>query len=512
MPATDRIQDKVSNESHFRVDHLQTDIRRRSINGGTQTLIAQAAKVIVQMASMALFARLLSPEDYGLFGIVMGITAFGTIIRDMGLSTATIQTEVLSHSQSSTIFWVTISQSLLLALLTVATAPLVCAFFKDDRLFSLLAVMSSSYVIWAAGSQHLALLRRQMRYTALSYIEVSSVTLGVLIGVAAAFSGAKIWSLVYAQVAIASISTIGSWIACKWRPGLPARGTGVRPMLRFGQHLTGFSLLSYLNRNLDNLLIGRWCGTSVLGLYDRAYQIHMFPAMQVCWPVASVAIGALSRLRHEPNRFNEYSRTAVLLACTVSMPAIAYLFVKADLVVSLLLGNQWMESVPLLRALALAAFIDPILISFNWICVAGNQTSKLFRARVAQSILTVAAFLIGIRWGAMGVALAVSVTRLIVVIPTLLYCSKNTTFKKGELLAAPLPPAIAAAIAGVLVGIIRVGGDRTSQIIEIACSGIVFTLIYFSILILFPRSRRTLIALLDTLKPIRPAILDEHKT
>ena len=267
-------------DEHFRTEHLHADLVKRSASGGAAILLSQAAKLFLQTLSMVLLARLLTPTDYGLFGLAITVTAFGIAFRDLGLPSATLQSNEIDHRQVSTLFWLTIAQSVVIAAATIAAAPLIAQYFKEPILAPLLVVLSGSSVLYSLGSQHQALLRRQMRFSQLSLVEVISMLLGVTTAIVAAWCGAKFWALAYMQVAMMGALTAGHWIVCNWRPGPPFAGASVRPLLKFGRNLTATSICAYLSRNLDNLLIGHYCGISSLGLYEKAFQLHMLPLEQ----------------------------------------------------------------------------------------------------------------------------------------------------------------------------------------------------------------------------------------
>jgi O-antigen/teichoic acid export membrane protein len=148
----------------------------------------------------------------------------------------------------------------------------------------------SAFIFGGLTVQHEALLRRQMRLAAVATIEVSSITAGILTAIICAWAGLGYWALVWMNIARAVTNAAGVWLASAWRPGRPVRRSGVRSMLSFGGYLTGFSLVNFFARNLDNILIGRFCGAQSLGFYEKSYSMLLLPLGQITAPITGVAI------------------------------------------------------------------------------------------------------------------------------------------------------------------------------------------------------------------------------
>lgn len=477
----------LTEEVHFSTDHLSADLGKRTVKGGFVTLLSQVLRLALQIGSMVLLARLLTPEDYGLFGIVSAVTALGLIIKDMGLAAATLSSRTINHTQVSNLLWITVGRNVALAVVTCAIAPLVAMFYGDWRLTPLLVAMASTFVILSFGSQHQALLRRQMRFQSLAAIDITSMLLGVLVAVLCASLGAQIWALVGMQMGIAIGSTIGSWLLCNWRPGPPRRQVGNDNLLEFGKQIVAFQVLEYCVRNVDSLLIGRWCGPGILGLYDRAFQLHMIPAQNICWPIGAVILGTLSRVRSEAQRFNRYAILTIFSSSCVCMPIIAFLFVTSHEAVSLLLGNNWMGAVDIFRALAPAAFFDSIVVSLGWIFVASNLGDRLLKCSVVQTVASIVGFFIGIQWGAVGVAIVLSVIKTIAPMSTIFYCTRNTDISAIELLKAPIAPILASVIAAVIC--LVCGANGHVSFIQFLGDALIFAVSYICVLACFSTTR-----------------------
>ncbi len=394
----------------FETEHLRENLGTRSARGGLVTLGSQGVKFALTLGSTAVLARLLTPGDFGLVAMVAAIVGFATLFKDLGLSMATIQREKINHSQISTLFWINVAVSALLSVLVAAAAPLVAWLYGDDRLIAITIALGATFLFGGLTSQHLALLRRQMRFSALAVIEIVSLLLSILSAIAIAAYTHSYWALV-AMTATQALSTMMlSWIFSGWVPGRAKWDKEVQGMLAFGGHLTGFNALNYFVRNLDNILIGSVFGAGALGLYSRAYGLLMLPIRQINGPITSVAMPALSRLQSDPLAYRRFFLRTISLLFLVTAPIVGYAFADADLIVLALLGEQWSGAIAIFRWLAPAALIGAINIVPGWLCSSLGRTDVQMRWAIWSAPLISAGFVIGLYWGPVGVAASFSLT------------------------------------------------------------------------------------------------------
>ena len=408
-------------DAHFRTDHLQADLGRRTARGGAVTIVSQGLKFLSGMVASVILARLLTPQDYGLVGMVAIVIGFVSMFQYLGLSTATVQWSKLNHQQVSTLFWINLGLSVAATLVTVASAPLLAWFYKDPRLIWITIAYGFTITLSGLGIQHEAILNRQMRFSALATIEISSISLGLLAAVVAAWYGAGYWALVLNTYVMFSGIAVGAWVACRWRPGLPVRGSGVRSMLTYGGNLTGFNITSFFARNLDNALIGKFWGPAQLGLYAKAYQLLLLPMQHINAPFAAVAVPALSRLVDSPERYrNAYLKILEKIAM-ITMPGVVFMIGTSDWLVPFLLGPQWQQTGRIFMLLGMAAFIQPVTKTCWWLFSTQGRTRDLFHWGLIGGLIAIISIIIGLRWGAVGVAAAYAISDLCFSTPILFW-------------------------------------------------------------------------------------------
>ncbi|MFO7732373.1 MAG: oligosaccharide flippase family protein [Candidatus Aminicenantes bacterium] len=272
------------------------DLKGHSLRSGAITLTEQALGQVLHMASVMILARLLTPEDYGIVAMVTAVSGFVNLFRDLGLGSATVRNPEITRGQISSLFWINAGLGLLITFIIAALGPALAWFYKKPQLTLIAVIISLSSVLSSLGTQHLALLNRQMRFGTLAMIRLSANLTGFLAALAVALSGGGYWALVAQAVVLAFWTTAGSWIASGFRPDRPRRRTGIRPMLRFGTSVAGFEIVNYFHRHTDNILIGRFWGAVQLGLYSKAYALLFLPMTSLRLPLARV------RRRRSPRR------------------------------------------------------------------------------------------------------------------------------------------------------------------------------------------------------------------
>jgi O-antigen/teichoic acid export membrane protein len=493
---------------YFRTDHLTDSIGERTARGGLVTMVAHGLKFAVSIVATAFLARLLTPQDYGLIGMVAVATQFVGMFKDLGLSLATIQRSEINYDQISTLFWVNVSISFSIMLLMVLAAPGVAWFFGEPRLTLITAVTAVGFSIGGLAVQHEALLRRQMRFFVLSGITFASITVGYGVGITLAWYGFRYWALVFSQLALLATNTAGVWLACRWRPGRPKRDSGVRSMLKFGGDVTGYSVINYFSRNTDNLLIGRFGGAQSLGLYNKSSQLVGLPTDQINEPLFSIAIPALSRLTDSPERYRQAYLRIMEKVVMLTMPIVGLMLVAADWLVQLVLGPQWSQAAPILVFMCIAGLFAPVMNTGGWLLVTQGRTRDMLYWSIINAPLAIVPIVIGLRWGPVGVAASYSVARLLVANPLQFWFIGRTGPVRTVDFYKLLAPFVCAVGAGMLACMLfRRFTAISSPLAGFASSAVIMGAVTLLVLCLLPRGRSALLDLrtsLLLLKPVAP--------
>jgi len=435
----------------FSTDHLQADLRGRSVRGGLLTLTSQGAQFVMQSVSTVVLAHMLLPADFGLVAMVTAITGLGQAFADLGLSEATIQHPEIDHSQVSNLFWINVLIGLALTCLTAAMAPVFVWFYHQARLREITYLISLTFLIGGLRVQHDALLKRQMRFTALAIRDAAAYAVAVPVAIVLAWRGAGYWAIVALPLALNTTQMVLSWALVPWLPGLPRRAAKVRSLIKFGGSVATSYLTFSLTRSADSVLIGWYWGAGPLGLYSRAMNLLLLPVRQLGAPARSVAIPGFSRVQDDPPRLARYFLRTSNLIMWITAPIFGFLFVAATPVIDLALGRKWEAAAPVFQLLAIFALGQLLYESTIWLIVSRGQSRRLLMLALIVSPITILSYAIGLPFGIKGVALSGAVVML-AIFPWILHFSFRGTYLTLRDLGRSIQFPVVTCLAGVVCG------------------------------------------------------------
>jgi O-antigen/teichoic acid export membrane protein len=421
----------------------------RQVAGGAATmLVARGAGTIVSIGAMAIIARHVTPDEFGLVGMVVAILAIARVLEELGLGDAAIQRESIEPGEVTTLAIVNTTAGLLLGIAFAATAPLIASFYDQPELVPFCLALSPMFVLAGVGAQPRAMMRRAFRFRPLALAQVASLVAAGGGGVLAALAGWGPWAVVVQHLASGVVLAAGCWIGAKWRPARPAPLAAVRPMLGYGANLGASQLLNALTRNIDDILLGRFVGPAAVGAYGRAFQLMTLPSTQLNQPLTSAVVPALSRLQSDPEAYRRLYRSSVEIIASLAFPLAVFTGVAAPAMVLAVLGPAWNESIPLLRALSPAGLMVSLNVATGWVYLSLGRTDRQLRWRIVGSSAAIIGVVSGLPWGALGVALGLSTARVVMRLPAVMYCFHGTSLSIRDIESASWRAIVASAIAG----------------------------------------------------------------
>jgi PST family polysaccharide transporter len=447
-------------------------------------------RVLAQMATLVVLARLLPPSAFGLLAMVAAIGAILELVKEFGLSAATIQKQDISHAQVSTLFWINAGVGMALGGGLFLAAPLLARFYGQPELDGVARWLALGFVLSGLTVQHWALLRRQMRFGTIAGIETTADLVSFGAAIALAIAGAGYWALVVQRLLAPGLLLVASWSICRWRPAPPARTAGVAPLLGFGASVTGAQLSVAFARSLDQILIGWLWGPVVLGFYERTTRLLLVPINTINAPVYATAMPALSRLLDQPARYRSMFSQVMQKLGLLTMPAFALAAVTADWVVDILFGPSWRQATPLVALFSVSATFLPVLMAVSLLYLSQARTAELLRAMLIDSAIAIASILVGLQWGVVGVAASLAVVGLLVRTPLAFWlAARRGPVAVGAVWRAVAPPiSIAIAVAAGIGGLRTFTPDPTPAAMAlVAATALAITMLG---LLAWPETRR----------------------
>ncbi len=388
------------------VNEIMENLRDRTLSGIGWSGIAHIVRQLLLFVVSVILARLLSPREFGLIAMVIVFTGFAELFGDMGLGAALIQKLNLKRSHLSSVFWVNLITGVALTGIVIAVAPLIASFYGEPALKPLAMVIAFNFLIGSFKVVQNALLQKEMNFRKIAMVEISAALIAGAIAVTMALTGFGVWSLVAQSILLTTISVIVLWFISPWRPDLSWNFKALKELLGFSSNLLGFNVLNYWVRNLDNLLIGKFIGSSPLGIYSRAYSLMLLPVTQISHVVSRVMFPALSSIQKDIVKVKRIYLRSTRIIALVTFPMMAGLFVLAEPFILTVLGSKWGEVIPILRLFCITGMGQSIGTTVGWIYTSQGRTDIQFKWGICSGIVRAIAFIIGLRWGILGVATA----------------------------------------------------------------------------------------------------------
>jgi O-antigen/teichoic acid export membrane protein len=424
-------------------------MRRTAIRGVGITIFASGASFVVQIGATVILARLLTPTD---FGIVTMVTTFSLLFCSFGLNGFTeliLQREKVTDSLASNLFWANVGISVFLTISFVAIGPLLSRFYHNSLVAGVATGMSLTILIGSLGWIHLALLSRAMKFRAVSIINIVARFLSVICSIVLAVLGWGYWALVAGQVAVSLATVIGAWWMCRWMPRFPRRAQDTGSSIRFAINVYSHYAFNYVTRNTDNLLVGWRFSAQTLGFYKKAYDLFVLPESQLIAPISSVVVTTLSRLTGDRAQYQRYLLSGISVLAFVGMGIGIDITLVGKDVIRFLLGPGWDESGRIFSLFGPGIGVMLLYGTHGWIHLSTGRPDRWFRWGLIEFLCTVALFVMALPWGPAGIALAWTISYLILLLPAFWYAGNPIELRLASVVGAVWKPFFASAVAGV---------------------------------------------------------------
>lgn len=392
----------------------KTSMKYRAVGGLVLQQVAAAGQVLLQVVTLAILARLLAPQDFGVFSIASVFASFTELIAQLGVGPALVQREKLSDAHVSTAFTLSLIVGLILASFLWVSAPVVATYYEESVLNNVLRVVSLTFLISSAATVSLSMLQRRLEFRRYVTVNLVSYALGYcLVSVVLAMMGYGIWALVGGTLAQAVLKLALSLVLSPHRLSMGISLPIVKDLMSFGGGFTLARIFNYLATQGDYLVLGRIGGANVLGVYSRAYQLMAMPASQIGSVLERVLFPVWARSQADILSLSRSFLAASGGLSLVTMAVSAILVVTAPEVIGVVLGTQWHEVIVPFQIMTLTLFARTgYKLSDSLAKATGAVYSRAVR-ELLYAVMVVVGTWIGYHWGIRGASIGVSLAILL---------------------------------------------------------------------------------------------------
>jgi O-antigen/teichoic acid export membrane protein len=421
------------------MDQQISNLKNRTISGVRWSAIAKLFQQILSFFTIAILAHLLSPSAFGLIGMVLIVTNFVEIFKDLGTFTAIIQRKEISQELISSVFWTNLFLGVLFTFIIILIAPFTATFFHEPEISLIMKIISISFILSGLSVVPQALLVREMLFRRLAFIENVSLFLGAIVGVGMALMNGGVWSLVVQSLVRVFSMGIMLWVLSPVIPQLNFSLNSLKPIVSYSLNLSGFNLLNYIIRNADNMLIGRYLGATSLGFYSLAYKWMLLPVYYISGVLGQVFLPAFSKLQNENSKFCAVYLRLCSSIGIVTFPLLLGMVGLAKPFIFVTLGHQWTSIVPLIIILSPVGILQSVGTTAGYIYLAKGRTDLMLLWGCIGGFLYLLSFIIGLKWGVIGVSLAYAISNGILFYPSLLIPFRLIELKISKFLEVMWP-------------------------------------------------------------------------
>ena len=388
-------------------------LRKKTLKGIIWTAISNFGQQGIQFVVTIILARLLTPKDFGLVGIASIFIGLATVVNQLGIGAALVQRKDLDEGHLTSAFWTNITMGTVLCILMIGFAPFIASYFKNPQVIPILRVLSLTFLLGSLSIVPGSLLRRELLFNKLAYVNISALVISGLVSVILAFLGYGVWSLVWGRIVqvIAGITLI--WLIVSWRPSFSFSLKKFKELFSFGISVLGTNLLTYIKKNSDYFIIGKFLGAGPLGIYTMAYNMVNLPKRKLSTVITTVAFPAFSKVRDEAEKIREGFFTMISSISFVTFPILAGLCAVAPEFVRIFLGEKWAGAIIPIQILCIPGALGSIYTTVGSVFYAKGRPDLEFKCDLISFGILLGLLLVGVRYGIIGISLALMISSII---------------------------------------------------------------------------------------------------
>jgi PST family polysaccharide transporter len=384
-------------------------LKKKTFWGGIWNSLSSVSLTGLNFIITAILARLLSPNAFGVMGMIQTTIALINMMNQFGLSPAIIQGENLNQKRLSSLFWFNMLVGIVMTCIVFFSSDLVALFFNQNSLAPLLRLISIVFTIVSFSFIQQSLLKKEMKFKKLFNINIISTIFYGLITIILAFNGFGVKALVIGYISKNIITTFSIIFFQRWLPDFRFNFKEIKDLLDFGVYVFGGSFLNYFNRNLDYLLIGRFLGSEALGYYTLAYKMMLIPVQKIGGVIGNTFLPAFSQIKNNKKSIKKYYLKVLQLISLLTFPMMGGLFIVAPEFILSVYGENWKPVIILIQILSVTGALQSLGTTIGVILFSQGRSDISFKWNLFAVSNLAIAMIIGMNWGIKGVATGVAV-------------------------------------------------------------------------------------------------------
>lgn len=473
----------------------ESPLTSRVIRGAGWSFVGKGIVYIFDVARLIVVARMVSPRDFGLYGITMLALAILEAFTETGFNAALIQKQHGVEDYLDTAWTVQAIRGFVLTLTLFVLSPMISAFFHEPRVTDILRVLCLTEVVKGVSNVGILYFRKTLCFEKQILYEVLAAAVGLVVTGGLAISSHSVWALVWGTLATWTARCILSYVLHPYRPRIRLNRSQGVGLFQFGRWVMASNAVVLLATQGGDAVVGRILGAAPLGIYQVTYRFANTVATQITHTISGVIFPAFATIQDERYRLRRAYLETFRLTCLLTVPFACLIGVIAPFLLQTLLGPQWLAGTICLRVLAVAGLLRSMTATNGPLVYAVGQPKVAFFQDLSRALVVVpGAFVLGGRYGIEGAAFAVCLS-LVACVPVWIWSLRRylgTT--PGDIVRAVANPLLLSAIA--LVPLVLVRPIIRSPEVYTAVASVLFCATYFAVLVATQAPVRMILAML----------------
>ncbi|MFW5804659.1 MAG: lipopolysaccharide biosynthesis protein [bacterium] len=373
-----------------------TSIRKSLTTGVFYTAIAKYSNIIFSILIGAVLARLLTPEEFGIVALVAVFITFFNLLGDFGISKAVVQNQKLTKHDIQSIFSFSILFAFALGFIFYISAPLIAKFYDNSELIKISRFLALAVLFHSLQAIPRSMLEKGLKFKQIGLITVSIQLLTGLTAIWLAYLNFSYYALVYRSILNGVLLFFAFYYTTPIKAVLKIDINAIKKIISFSIFNFSFNIINYFSRNGDNLLVGKFLGSTQLGYYNKAYQLMMLPVKNLTHVITPALMPVFSKYQDDKDVIYNTYRKVIKVLATFGFPLSVFLFFSAYEIINIIYGPQWDKSIPVFKLLALIIGVQMLYSSAGSVFLSINRTKLLFYYGLISSFILLSCISLGI--------------------------------------------------------------------------------------------------------------------
>ncbi|MBR4118735.1 MAG: lipopolysaccharide biosynthesis protein [Bacteroidales bacterium] len=454
---------------------MAESLRGKTLKGMIWSLAENFSLQGIQFIIGVLLARVLTPSDYGMVGMLAIFTAVSQTLINSGFSTALVRKNDRTQADLSTTFYFNIVVGFVLYFVLFFSGPLIADFYNTPLLSDLIKVTAISLILNSLCIVQQALFTIKMDFKTQAKISVIGALVTGVVGVTMAYTGFGVWSIVWPGVFGGAVRCILLWVWGKWRPTWEYSWKSFKELFGFGSKLLIAGIIASIYDNLYSIVIAKKFSASSLGYYTRAEGYSSLPATTISLTLHRVTFPLLCQIQDNNSRLQATYRQLIALSAFIVFPIMIWVATLAKPLITIIITNKWIECVPYLQILCIAKMLYPIHILNNNLLQVKGRSDLFLKIDIAKKIVGVIVLIITARYGIIWMCIGILISYILFLFINTYYTGKLINIGLKQQLKDILPSYILSiSMGGIIWGITKSIDSYTIQIIVGSIIGLLY--------------------------------------